>query len=118
MVSSRSKGASAEGQAAEYLNGLGFEILERNYSLFGNYKGGEIDIIARRDDVIHFIEVKARNTDTFGTGREAVRGEKPKTIRRLATHYLVKHGLWDLVAVSLDIIEITNGKIEYLENCF
>ena len=52
---SRAKGNVAEDKASEFLLGLGFTIEERNfYSRFG-----EIDIIAVKDEVLHFIEVKS-----------------------------------------------------------
>ena len=112
------KGQNAEDQAAAYLTGKGFTILQRNYALKGNRHGGEIDIIALKGETVHFIEVKARTTDTYGMGRESVRYTKQRTIRRLATHYLVTNKLYDEVHVSLDIIEITRGELEHLENCF
>ena len=52
---SRAKGNIAEEKACEFLYDNGFSILDRNfYSSFG-----EIDIIATKDDVLHFIEVKS-----------------------------------------------------------
>jgi len=52
---SRAKGSVAEELAAAYLYDNGFEILEKNfYSRFG-----EIDIIAFKDEVLHFVEVKS-----------------------------------------------------------
>lgn len=52
---SRSKGNVAEELAVKYLYDNGYEIIERNfYSRFG-----EIDIIALKDEVLHFVEVKS-----------------------------------------------------------
>ena len=52
---SRAKGNEAEELASRYLYDNGFEILEKNfYSRFG-----EIDIIAYKDDTLHFVEVKS-----------------------------------------------------------
>jgi len=81
-------------------------------------QGGEIDIIAKNGERIHFIEVKMRQTDKFGTGREAVTPAKQKTIRRLATRWLVEKDLYDIAPVSLDVIEISGDGIEYFDNCF
>lgn len=96
----------------------GFDIIERNYSFKTNFHGGEIDIIARRGSVVHFIEVKSRSTDAFGCGREAVTYLKQKTIRRMATAWLCKNKLYDKIDIAFDIIEITNREIELFENCF
>jgi len=52
---SRQKGNFAEDRATSYLEDLGYEIVDRNYySRFG-----EIDIIAKKDNTLHFIEVKS-----------------------------------------------------------
>jgi len=52
---SRAKGDIAEQKGCEYLKKNGFEIVERNfYSRFG-----EIDIVAKKDGIYHFIEVKS-----------------------------------------------------------
>jgi putative endonuclease len=52
---SRSKGFAAEGSAAEWLKAQGFEIRDRNWLK----KGGELDIVAEKAGVIHFVEVKS-----------------------------------------------------------
>ncbi|MCK4974403.1 MAG: YraN family protein, partial [Sulfurimonas sp.] len=71
---SRAKGNLAEEKASEFLLGLGFTIVERNfYSRFG-----EIDIIAVKDDVLHFVEVKS------GLDYEsAIQNITPKKLSRL-----------------------------------
>ncbi|WP_168236858.1 YraN family protein, partial [Campylobacter fetus] len=48
-------GFKGENMAAKYLVSQGFEILEKNF----HSKFGEIDIIAKKDDVLHFVEVKS-----------------------------------------------------------
>ena len=112
------KGQSGETIAVDYLRKNGFEILDRNFTT----KHGEIDIIAKRNGRIHFIEVKARTNDGFGGGRAAVNAAKRKTIRSVATYYLVKNNLWERIGAQFDVIEITgangNFHIEYLPNCF
>ncbi|MBE6705529.1 MAG: YraN family protein [Ruminococcaceae bacterium] len=55
-MTNREKGDLGEDIAAEYLARLGYEILERNYTV----KGGEIDIIAKDGDTLVFVEVKTR----------------------------------------------------------
>lgn len=114
----RAKGRWGEAAAATYLQALGFEILVCNFLC----KAGEIDIIARKDDVLHFIEVKARDNHLFGLGREAVTFKKQQTIRSAAKFYLINEKLYDGVNCCFDVVEI-NGfehdyNIVYLENCF
>ena len=116
--SSRTKGEEGEERAVQYLEQNGFSILARNYSPKTNFQGGEIDVIAKRGSRIHFIEVKFRRTDAYGAGRESVGAAKQKSIRRLASMWLVKNKLYGVAPISFDVIEITAQKIEYLENCF
>jgi len=117
-MSNRAKGTFAETQAVNFLQRSGFEIIARNYTPKANFHGGEIDIIAKRNNMIHFIEVKSRNSDAFGCGREAVTLPKQKTIRRLATRYLVENGIYHTAACCFSVVEISGQKIEIFENCF
>ena len=118
----RARGIAGEVIAMNWLRKGGFEILERNYAPKANLHGGEIDLIAKRGGTIHFIEVKMRATDGFGSGREAVTPSKQRTIRRLATRYLASRGLYERVPCCFDVIEITargtDVHVEFLENCF
>ena len=117
-TNSREKGRKAEDLAVSYLVKNDFKILQRNYAFSNNFKGGEIDIIAVYKNTIHFIEVKARETDNFGLGRESVTRPKQQSIRKMATHYLATNKIYGEVHVSFDVIEISNSKVDYFENCF
>jgi putative endonuclease len=77
-------GRKAEAAARAYLEMRGFKIIEQNY----RRPGCEIDIIASKKDVIHFIEVKYRATDDQGGGLEAI---TPTKLRRM------KKGAWTWV---------------------
>jgi len=118
VENNRAKGTLGEKLAAKYLRDNGFEILVQNYSPKANFQGGEIDIIARKGDRIHFVEVKSRSTDRFGMGREAVTVQKQKVIRKLAARYLVERGLYDTASCCFDVIEINGDRVEYFFNCF
>src|ERR1700737_4981136 len=61
-------GKKGEELAAGWLTGKGFEILHRNWR-HGRY---EVDIIARYQDVVHFIEVKAGQPGIYGQPEERV----------------------------------------------
>ena len=93
--------------AAQLLENSGYRIIERNYAV----KVGEIDIIAIRDGVIHFIEVKTRTGDQYGYPSEAVNSIKQNRIRRAAEQYLGSRRLrWQ--NVSFDVYEIMADLIE------
>jgi len=105
---SRAKGNRAEERAAAYLYGLGFSVLERNcYSRFG-----EIDIIAMKDEVLHFVEVKS------GLSYEqAVQNITPKKLQRIVRTvdtYLKKNALGN--DYCIDAIIVTSDEIELIEN--
>ena len=105
---SRAKGNLAEDRACIFLEENGFLIMERNfYSRFG-----EIDVIATKDEVLHFIEVKS------GLDYEsAVQNITPKKLSRLiktAYVYMKKNSLD--VDFVIDGVIITPKTIELIEN--
>jgi len=116
----RSKGTGGEVIATAYLEQRDFTILKTNFKT----KLGEIDIIAMKNDVIHFIEVKYRAALGFGHGRESVTYGKQQTIRKVATQFLMAEGLYNEIDVSFDVIDIVgdltygNYDITFLQGCF
>ncbi len=105
---SRAKGEEAEELAVEFLRARGFEIIERNF--FAS-KFGEIDIIAKRDKVLHFIEVKS------GKNFEPIYNITPKKMQKLIKsidYYLSKKETKDAFVVSA--ILIRDNEIELIEN--
>lgn len=76
-------GRAGEAAAADLYRELGFVIVERNYRC----SEGEIDVIARRGDLLVFCEVKTRTSDWWGVPSEAVSWSKQMRIRRLAAHW-------------------------------
>ena len=106
-------GQIGEDKAAQFCRQQKLKIRKRNYRC----RAGEIDMIAERDGVLHFIEVKNRSHDLI-PGRCAVNITKQLHIRKAAEYYLMQQNLLNNCLVSFDVIEITDGKIEFLENCF
>lgn len=102
-------GDMGEDFAVQLLENSGFNILQRNYRT----KVGEIDIIATKDEVLHFIEVKTRNGDQYGFPSEAVTQTKQHRIRKCAEAYLQNRRItWQ--RVSFDVYEIMT---DLIENC-
>ncbi|MBQ6314844.1 MAG: YraN family protein [Mogibacterium sp.] len=94
-------GDSGEEFAARVLEESGYQIIERNYSS----RYGEIDIIALRDGILHFIEVKTRTSSDFGYPAEAVTETKITRIRRTAESYISRRrAFWR--SISFDVFEI------------
>lgn len=96
-------GKFGEDFACEYLKRQGYRIEFRNFRC----RMGEIDIIAVKDNVLSFIEVKTRNTTTYGLPREAVSLTKQKKIYRCAELYMQSKGIiLNMPVLSFDVIEI------------
>ena len=79
-----SLGERGETAACGFLKDHGYEILEKNYKC----KLGEIDVIARRQGRLAFIEIKTRTSAQFGTPQEAVDFRKQEKIFKVAQWYL------------------------------
>jgi putative endonuclease len=78
-------GEIGEDAACSRYRSSGFEILARNWRC----SLGEIDIVARRRDLIVFCEVKTRRGSAFGGGWEAVTATKRRKLRALAEAFLL-----------------------------
>ncbi len=98
---SREKGLRGEELACELLAANGFRVIERNFRI----RGAEIDIIALRADLMIFVEVKARDGDAFGAGREAVTPKKQEKIIAAARQYAANGGIWGKY-MRFDVIEV------------
>ena len=105
---SRAKGTIAEEKGCSYLRTSGFDIIDRNvYSRFG-----EIDIIALKNGVLHFIEVKSANDY-----EAAVQNITPTKLHRFlltVQSYLKKNKL-DM-EYCVDGMIVTPDEITLLEN--
>jgi putative endonuclease len=111
-------GKQGEDLAVAYLKSHGVAIIKRNY----RQKSGEIDIIARDQEWLVFVEVKTRKSLRFGYPYEAVTPKKQAQISRVALEYITRNKLSDQ-AVRFDVISIVITKdgdpeIEHLANCF
>lgn len=110
-------GAAGEDLAAAWYEDRGYEILERNW----RRREGEVDLIAREGRTVVFCEVKARTSDRFGSGAEAVRTAKQRRIRRLAARWLSELTPASgraRVEVRFDVVSITAGDVEVIEGAF
>jgi putative endonuclease len=95
------KGKAGEDKACLFLRELGYEILERNY----RSGRGEIDIIAKFDNCICFVEVKYRKHNKFGYPEVFVTDKKMKMIMQTAEAYVVDYDWYG--RIRFDVIAIT-----------
>lgn len=84
--STRAIGNKAEDLACDFLKKKGYKILERNFLI----RGGEIDIIAKDNEFLVFVEVKARYSHRFGLPEESITYGKIKFLKKTALFYLLR----------------------------
>ena len=98
---SRSVGAAAEQKAAQFLESLGYVVLDRNYRC----RMGEIDLVCEEGDVLCFVEVRARRHTRYGLPEETITREKKRRIALTARRYLVEKGITER-ACRFDVVTI------------
>lgn len=115
------RGSAGETYVCEYLQKRGYFIRERNYRV----KGGEIDIIAERNGIIAFVEVKSRKFGSLDSAVEAVDRRKQSLVIRAADRYLETHpadGMsirFDAAAVVITTEEHPRViEMKYIEDAF
>ena len=105
MATHQQLGARGEDIAVRYLEGIGLEVVERNW----RHRTGELDIVAREGDTVVFVEVKTRSGIGYGTPAEAVTYFKQTRIRGLALYWLaLQQGPW--VQIRFDVVAILVGR--------
>lgn len=80
-------GKQGEDIAADFLRKKGYEILDQNNST----KWGELDLIVCKSDILVFVEVKLKTTETFGTPEEMIGKSKLAQVKRTAEMYLLNN---------------------------
>ena len=106
-LNTREIGNQSEVQAIEFLEKNGYLIIDRNFYT----KFGEIDIIAKKDNILHFIEVKS------GKNFQSIYNITPTKMKRIIKSinvYLKKYKLNN--PYQIDAITIDNGKLEFIKN--
>lgn len=120
MANHNEVGKIGEQKASNYLKIHGHRIVERNFRT----KTGEIDIIAEKNGVLIFAEVKTRTQAVFGVPSEAVNYYKRKNIKETAQMYIMKNNYTG--NCRFDVIEIVlkknifgyTAEINHIENAF
>ncbi len=114
-------GKKGEDMVAAFLVKQGYTILKRNYSC----RFGEIDIIATKDNILSFVEVKTRALSTAVPIEEAVDSHKAARITKAAEDYLVKaepsprmQPRFDVALVTVTEDNPPKHKLKYIKNAF
>ncbi len=115
MINNIEKGRKGEDIAVEYLKKAGYKIIDRNWHYS---KNAEIDIIAEENEILVFIEVKARTSLNYGHPFESITRNKIKKIHNAISEYTnmlpkrYKAYRFDGIA----IVGFNNPEIEHLKN--
>lgn len=117
ILPSQQLGRAGEAAAADFMVGLGFEVLARGY----RHGRAEVDLIVRQgQELLVFVEVKTRSGGQFGTPETFVSARKKELFRLAATH-LQEELDWrgdirfDILALTL----LSRGfRIEHFEDAF
>ena len=112
-------GRRAEELAAEFLRAQGFEIVLRNYLR----RLGELDVIARRADLLVIAEVRSRSSAAYGGAAASVDRRKQQRITRAAGALLQQRADLARLAVRFDVIVVWDPhgaapRIEWLKHAF
>jgi putative endonuclease len=109
-------GRWGEQTAAEYLQARGYTILARNL----HTPHGEIDIVAGKDDLILFVEVKTRSSHSFAYPEDSVTRRKQAHMLSAAETYLEQHPesgeTWQFDVIAVEGQPGGKAQIEHFEN--
>jgi putative endonuclease len=107
-VHTKAKGNLAEDRGCDYLRSNGYRILERNvYNRFG-----EIDIIALKENVLHFVEVKS--AQSYEQAVNNITSSKLQKLNRTIQTYLQQKKF--SLDYCIDALIVTDDTIEWIEN--
>ena len=100
--SKKDTGKIGEILAQKYLESLGYRLIEKNF----NCRYGELDIIAGKENILIFVEVKTRTSDLFGKPEESVGIQKIKRLRKISELYISGRKNIHKLDIRFDIISI------------
>jgi putative endonuclease len=117
ITQKRMFGNQGENAVTQWLTEHHFSILARNY----HTRTGEVDIIAAKNDVVSFVEVKTRKSPQFSI-LNTITYTKQKRIARAAISYVLSNNIKDKV-LRFDVATVTTPApgtytISYIENAF
>jgi putative endonuclease len=116
MAAHNELGKLGEEMAVEFLRENGYEILITNYI----FQKAEVDIIAKKENILAVVEVKTRSSIEFGLPQDFVKPKKIQLLVKAIDNFVVSNELE--VEVRFDIIAIhkekNEFKIEHLEDAF
>lgn len=114
MYNKRSVGREYEQLAAKYLMEQGYEVITQNFRC----RTGEIDIIAKDQEYLVFVEVKFRTNTSKGLPQEAIDTRKIRKITHTAQYYMLIHQIPLDTPCRFDVVIILDRDIALIQNAF
>lgn len=111
-MTSYSSGKRGENLAALFLRAKGYSIVARNWRA----PTGEIDIIARRGDMLCFVEVKSRRN--VEDAREAITPHQRRRIEHTAEAFVQSHPEFTDLDMRFDAVFISGVRTQHLKNAW
>ena len=99
---SRAEGTWGEAEVANYLRRRGYTLLAHGF----HCRFGEIDLIARKDGVLCFVEVKTRSAGSLTPPEAAITPQKFRALTRAAVRYLAATGGQDEAQFDLAAVDV------------
>jgi putative endonuclease len=110
-------GDACEEAAEIFLENKGYEIIAKKFF----FRGGEIDLIAKKDGWLVFVEVKAKRSEEFGAPVEMITSFKTRRLLKTAQFYMKQNNIdpentnWRFDVVSV-MIKGSERIFEHIEN--
>lgn len=104
-------GRAAEEEVAKYLSSRGYKILDRNWK----NRWGEIDIIAERNNCVHFVEVKYRTNNEQGSGLDYITPAKLRQMGFAAEMWINSNGQFEEFVLSAAEVSGPDFDVEFIE---
>lgn len=109
-------GKKGEMLAIDFLKQKGYEILNTNW----RFEKAEVDIIARKNKIVVFIEVKTRSSEKYGNPEDAVHFNKQSHLHRAAEAFIEQNNITSEIRFDIISIVFKNNLpvIEHFEDAF
>lgn len=101
------KGQQGESLAAKFLQQKGYEIIVQNY----RYRRGEIDLIAQKEQLLIFVEVKLRSSVAYGLPEETISENQQNLIMTTAEHYIEQNDWLHDIRFDIVAIQLSQNKL-------
>ena len=99
-------GRMGEAVARRHLESKGYRVIDTNHRV----RSGEIDVVARHEGTLVFVEVRSRRAPGFGAPEESITPTKQRRLAMTAQEYIQKHGLaisdW---RIDVAVVELGGG---------